>query len=226
VNRLWGNHAAVLEGDYLYSKCLSIAVSSGSLAFLGTLTDTTLKMTEGQILELLHTRDWQTGRERYLEIIEAKTASLLSASCRCAAILAGSGRDAEQALGGFGFNLGVAFQMADDLLDYISDEARLGKPVGKDLSEGKMTLPLIYALEEMNAAERERIKALFADGKAGEADHRFLIDLVRDNGAIERVRDEARSYIDKASTCLDAFPDSAIRDDLLEINRYALEREH
>ncbi|MBW1818927.1 MAG: polyprenyl synthetase family protein [Deltaproteobacteria bacterium] len=226
VNREWGNHAAVLEGDFLYSKCLSIAVSSGNLAFLGKLTDTALRMTEGQILELLHTRDWHTGRELYFEIIEAKTAALLSTSCSCGAILAQSDPEAAQALAEFGFNLGIAFQMADDLLDYTSDEAQLGKPVGKDLREGKMTLPLIYTLAGMNGEERQRLEGLFAGDSASDADHRYLIELVRQNAAIERVRKEALSYIDKASSCLDPFPRTAAKDDLLRINRYALEREH
>ena len=226
VNRIWGNHAAVLEGDFLYSKCLTVAVSSGSIAFLAKLTDTTLRMTEGQILELIHTRDWYTGRERYFEIIEAKTAALLSTSCCCGAILAKAGPEAEQALTEFGFNMGVAFQMADDLLDYTSDESQLGKPVGKDLSEGKMTLPLIYTLAGMDWNERQRLEGLFSGENVTEADHRRLIESVRRNGAIERVRKEALSYIDKATSCLDFFPGSEVRDDLLRINRYALEREH
>ena len=147
ANRFWGNQAAILEGDFLYSASSEIAVDSNNLRFLKRLTETTKQMAEGQALELIHTNDWETTKEAYMDIITAKTAVLISAACACGAIISGAGRGPEASLGDFGLSAGIAFQLMDDLLDYTSSEAVFGKPVGKDLKEGKITLPLIYSVK-------------------------------------------------------------------------------
>ncbi len=226
ANLVWGNHAAVLEGDFLYLKSSSIAVGSNNLFFLKTLVDATTQMTEGQILELDHTNDWNISKEKYMEIITGKTAVLISAACSCGAIISGAGKRAERSLAEFGRNMGIAFQLMDDLLDYTSSEEVFGKPVGKDLKEGKITLPLIYTLSKLDKSERDRLENSFKSGRATEEDYRNLIELVRDNEVIGQIRDEARSYSDEAEYCLSPFPDLSMKKSLLELNRFVVEREY
>ncbi len=226
ANHVWGNHAAVLEGDFLYSNASLIAVGSNNLLFLKRLTETAKQMAEGQIMELVHTDDWETSREDYMEIITAKTAVLMSAACACGAIITGAEKNAEQSLGKFGLNMGIAFQIIDDLLDYTSSEDVFGKPVGKDLKEGKITLPLIYTLPKIEASERNRLENLFKNHQATEEDYRQLIGLVRSKGALDQIKDEARSYVDRAAGCLSRFPDSPAKRGLLELNRFIVERKY
>ena len=226
ANHVWGNHAAVLEGDFLYSNASLIAVGSNNLLFLKRLTETAKQMAEGQIVELVHTDDWETSREEYMEIITAKTAVLMSAACACGAIITGAEKNAEQSLGKFGLNMGMAFQLMDDLLDYTSSEDVFGKPVGKDLKEGKITLPLIYTLPKIEATERNRLENLFKNHQAIEEDCRQLIGLVRSKGALDQIKDEARSYVDRAAGCLGRFPDSPAKRGLLELNRFIVERKY
>ncbi|MBW2349330.1 MAG: polyprenyl synthetase family protein [Deltaproteobacteria bacterium] len=226
ANNIWGNHAAVLEGDFLFTKALSLAVSSGNLAFLKTLTDTTARMTEGQILELMRTNDWSTTREQYMEIITAKTATLISAACVCAGLLAQVDEGALAVLERFGLDMGIAFQYMDDLLDYTSRQEIFGKPVGKDLREGKVTLPLINALETLDPRERERLAGLFGSGRASEEDYRTLTELVRERGALDQILREAASFVNRAAASLQRFPDSYHRRDLVELSRYIVERRY
>lgn len=224
ANRFWGNQAAVLEGDFLYSTSSEIAVDSNDFRFLRRLTGTTKQMAEGQVLELIHTHDWATTKEAYLEIITAKTALLISAACACGAIMAGAGSGAEASLGNFGLNAGIAFQLMDDVLDYTSSEAVFGKPVGKDLKEGKVTLPLIYTLPTFNAAERKRLERLFRDHHASDEEYRRVIGCVRERGALDQVRAEAHSYVETATEYLNSFPDSPTKQNLLELNQYIIDR--
>jgi len=226
ANHLWGNHAAVLEGDFLYSKSFCVAVEAGNVSFLKLITDTTTQMAEGQILELVHTNDWSMSKEVYLDIINAKTAVLISAACAGGGILSSADERDVHALQKFGHLMGMAFQMMDDLLDYTADQAVFGKPVGKDIREGKITLPLIYALQEMSDVEKKRIQDLFEQREPSEEDYQNLIDLVRKNGVLERVRAEAEKYVDEAAFCLDGFPGSPARENLLELNRFIIERHH
>lgn len=226
ANSFWGNHAAVLAGDFFYLTSSSIALDSNNMWFLKRISETTKQMTEGQILELTHTHNWQIGKEQYLEIISAKTAVLMSAACACGAIISGAEREAEQSLGQFGLNMGIAFQLMDDLLDYTSSEDVFGKPVGKDLKEGKITLPLIYTLPKIEASERYRLEDLFKKHQATEEDYRQLIGLVRNKGALDHIKDEARSYIGRAAGYLGRFPDSPAKRGLLELNRFIVERKY
>jgi len=224
ANHLWGDRAAVLEGDFLYSKSFSIAIICRDRRVLEILTDTTARMAEGQILELIHTHDWDTSKAVYLEIVAAKTAALLSAACSCGAVMAESADHVTENLANFGFNMGIAYQMMDDYLDYTTCQEQLGKPVGKDLREGKITLPLIYTLSELDLKEKGELQKPFRNGSAGDADYRRLMRLVRHNGALERVRAEAEIYAAKAAQCLGSFPDSPAKQDVLELNRYIVSR--
>jgi len=224
ANQVWGNHAAVLEGDFLFSKALAIAIGAGNIPFLAKITETTTQMTEGQILELAHTDDWGISRDLYLEIVTAKTAMLISTACAAGAIVSDAGTKTAESLAEFGLNAGIAFQLIDDLLDYTSSEKVFGKPVGKDLKEGKITLPLIYTLTQLETTEKKRLEDLFVNHQPTDDDFRDIIDLVRGNGALERIRDEAQSYVDNAINCLDIFPDSATKRDLLILSQHIIDR--
>ena len=226
ANYLWGNHAAVLEGDFLSSRAFSIAVGSNNLAFLDMITDCTTRMAEGQIMELIHTDDWDTTRQEYMEIITDKTAVLISAACACGAIISGAEEGARERLANFGLNMGIAFQLTDDVLDYTSSEEVFGKPVGKDIRERKITLPLIYYLSTQDASEKERLERLFKGRDPVESDYRDLIGLVRGKGVLDRIWHEAESRVAEAMDCLRPFPDSPVKQSLLELSRYAIEREY
>ena len=226
ANHLWGNHAAVLEGDFLYSKSFCVAVEAGNVSFLKLITDTTTQMAEGQILELLHTNDWNMNRDMYLDIINAKTAVLISAACAAGGILSSADPKEIEALQKFGHLVGMAFQIMDDLLDYTSDQAVFGKPVGKDIREGKITLPLIYALEGMSVEEKKLIQELFEQREPSNEEYQDLIDLVRRNGVLQKVQTDAQKYVDEAALCLDGFPDSPARENFLELNRFIIERHY
>ncbi|MBC8177952.1 MAG: polyprenyl synthetase family protein [Deltaproteobacteria bacterium] len=224
ANQVWGNHAAVLEGDFLVSKALAIAIRAGNIPFLAKITETTTQMTEGQILELAHTDDWEISKDLYLEIVTAKTAMLISTACACGAIISDAGSETADALTRFGLDAGIAFQLIDDLLDYTSSEEVFGKPVGKDLREGKVTLPFIYTLEQLAITEKNRLEDLFLKHQPTDDDYKDIIDLVRRNGALDRIRDEAQSYVDKAINSLDIFPDSTTKRDLAILSQHIIDR--
>ncbi|MBW2017635.1 MAG: polyprenyl synthetase family protein [Deltaproteobacteria bacterium] len=224
ARQVWGNHASVLGGDYLYTKALELALTTGNTEFLRVLNQMSLEMVEGQMLELANTDNWDIGREDYMRIITSKTAVLMSAASASGGVLAGAEKKVVERLRSFGLNLGIAFQLVDDVLDYTSCEEVFGKPVGKDLREGKITLPLIYTLCALDRAENERIKSLFQSEKVAEEDLESLISMVREGEAIGRVQAEAREYMRKAAVSLDPFPDSPMKQDLLALNAYLCER--
>jgi len=224
ANQVWGNQAAVLEGDFLNSKASSIAVDAGNLPFLKRIVETITRMVEGQILELTLAHNWDLSKEQYLEVIIAKTAVLMSAACACGAIIAGAEKWAVESLSQFGLNLGVAFQLIDDLLDYTSSEKVFGKPVGKDLREGKITLPLIYAVEKMESSGKRRLETLFKSHKAAEKDFQGVIRLVKSNENIDRLLADAQAYVDQAAKCLSPFRESPVKESLLELNQYIIQR--
>lgn len=226
VRHVWGNAAAVLGGDFLYSAASAIAVECRNLELIRLLSDLLKRMVEGQFLELEHTHNWKISKTEYMEIITAKTAALMRAACNSGAMVAGADEKTVQHLGDFGSNLGIAFQLMDDLLDYTSSEEVFGKPVGKDLKEGKITLPLVYFVSELERAEVERLAELFKSQKANDQDYQDLVRRVRVNGAIERVRSEASEYVARAGELLKLFPDSPVKQGLLELGGYILTRRH
>lgn len=224
AGRVWGNHSAVIGGDFLFSKFLGLAVECGRIPFLETLVRTTTRMAEGQMLEVAHTNNWGLTREEYMEIITAKTAVLISAACSCGALLAGAGEKETECLGRFGLALGTAFQLIDDLLDYTSTQEVFGKPVGKDLRERKITLPLILTLARMEQSEAAALQARFQSGPFRDEDVDMVIRRVRDAGGLDEIQEEARSQAHRAEKSLTELPDSPIRQDLLILNRRLLTR--
>jgi len=226
VRQVWGNSAAVLGGDFLYSAASAVAVECKNLELIRLLSDALKRMVEGQFLELEHTHDWKITKTEYAEIITAKTAILMSAACSSGAVVAGSDEKTTQYLRDFGLNLGIAFQLMDDLLDYTSSEEVFGKPVGKDLKEGKITLPLVYFLSDLDSTEVERLAEFFKSQKAAETDYADFVRRVRASRAIDRVRSEALDYVRKAEEVLNFFADSEAKQDLLELGGYVLARHH
>jgi octaprenyl-diphosphate synthase len=224
AKHVWGNSAAVLCGDFLYSRSLAIATAFNNLQLLKVLTETTTSMAEGQVLELVNTHNWNISKDEYMQIIILKTAVLISAACACGAVISGAERRVVEDLGQFGLNLGIAFQLTDDLLDYTSSEEEFGKPVGKDLRDGRITLPLIYTLSELERVESERLEELFKNHRAKDEDWMKLMTLVRSNGIVDRIRSEAGLYADKAAGYLDLFPESPIRENLMDLNAYINKR--
>lgn len=226
ARQVWGNSEAVLGGDFLYSAASAIAVECKNIELIGLLSEVMKRMVEGQFLELEHTHNWKITRAEYAEIITAKTAILMSAACTSGGVVAGADENTVKRLHHFGLSLGIAFQLMDDLLDYTSSEEVFGKPVGKDLKEGKITLPLVYFLSELDSAEVERLAEFFKGQKAAESDYADFIRRVRASGAIDKVRSEALKYIRMAGEVLDFFADSKVKQDLLELGGYVLARHH
>lgn len=224
ARNIWGNSAAVLGGDFLYSRAAAIALDLNNMQLSKVLNDTSARMVEGQFMELENTHNWYIKKDEYLDIISAKTAVLMSAACRCGAIIAGAEKRAVDHLSEFGLNLGIAFQLIDDILDYTSCEEDFGKPVGKDLREGKITLPLIYTLSDLERAEIDRLEYLFSNHKADDDDYKKLITKVRNSGIIERIRSDAKGYVDKAISFLSFFPRSSIKENLVALGEYMIKR--
>ncbi len=224
ANKVWGNPAAILVGDFLFSKFSHMVVEKRHIELLKILADTATRMTEGQVLELVNTHNWGLSRREYMGIITAKTAALISAACAGGGIVAGADEDDIQSLKDFGLNMGIAFQIIDDVFDYTATVETTGKPTGSDLREGKITLPLIYALTCLTPQEREQLEELFKKGQASEKDYLEVTELVRSNGAVARCRYDAQQHVDRAATFLRLFPDSPIKDYLLKLNQFVVTR--
>ncbi|MEJ2683303.1 MAG: polyprenyl synthetase family protein [Candidatus Sulfobium sp.] len=223
ANSIWGNQVVVLVGDFLYSNALKSAVMQKNQGIMETLSDATTRMTEGELLQLNRISDPDITEEEYREIISAKTGALISAACRIGALLGGVSREKEDALGSFGMKTGVAFQMADDILDYMADEGELGKKLCKDLEEGKITLPLLFLLRTAGEEEVSEVKSVIRD--FSEAGLQRIMDLLKKYHSIEASLEKARALVEEAKRELSAFPDSQAKRALLTIADYSLHRE-
>ncbi len=224
ASNLWGNTAAVLTGDFMFSMAFNVAIKCCRLDILDIVNNTAVRMTEGQVRELVCTRKWDTDEDQYIKIITLKTAELLAVSCEAGAVISDADADKVSALKNFGLNMGIAFQIVDDILDYSSSEKDMGKPVGKDFKEGKVTLPLIYAVSGMDESCQKKFRDLFENGSDKEEDYDELINAVRESGSLEKTKARAHEYVDRAAKYLDCFTDSSFKADLLSLNDYMLER--
>lgn len=211
ANVIWGNHTSVLAGDWLYMQAFQIALRLQNFTVLELLITLTQKMVDGELLQLDRIGRIDISEADSMELTDRKTASLLAACTRLGAIAAASCTSDQELLGEFGWNLGMAFQLVDDILDFTSRESVLGKPVGNDLREGKVTLPLIYALETATPAERAKVARVLADGHYENARFSEIRDLLDRNHGIERARARAHEFTAKAKALLDHFPDSPAR---------------
>jgi octaprenyl-diphosphate synthase len=224
ANALWGNAASVLVGDFLYSRSFQMMVEADDMRVMRLLADTTNQIAEGEVLQLLNIHNPNTDEAAYLRVIERKTAVLFAAATRLGGLLAGVPAAQEQALADFGVNLGFAFQIADDVLDYVSDAGTLGKNIGDDLAEGKATLPLIYAIERAAPAQAASLRRAIETGGLDSLDN--IVAAIRDSGALERSRQKAQMYADAAKAALSTLPQSPARTALAVLVDYALQRDH
>jgi octaprenyl-diphosphate synthase len=224
ANSLWGNQIVVLVGDFLYSNALKTAVMQKNQRIMEILSGATTRMTEGELLQLNRIGNPDITEQEYLEIISAKTGTLISAACRLGAVLAELPEEQENALADFGMKTGMVFQMADDILDYMADENALGKKLCKDLEEGKITLPLLYLLTAAGEDERTEIKKIIMDF-SDEGLSRIMM-LLKEHSSIELSLKKAQALADEAKSRLSVFPDSQAKDALLVIAEYSLHREN
>jgi octaprenyl-diphosphate synthase len=226
VNSRWGNDVTVLAGDFLYTKSMSMALSQDNLKILRLLSDVTLRMIEGEILEIERNGDLKIGEADHLDIIRRKTADLFSVCMRIGAILGEAGEAKEKALASYGENLGICFQMVDDLLDLTADEKVLGKPVANDLREGKVTLPVIFLLRRSGRPGAEAVSAVLADRGFGRVSRDELLRLAREHGALDEARALAERYAAAARADLSGFERSPYREALEALPDFILSRDH
>ncbi|MBI5655602.1 MAG: polyprenyl synthetase family protein [Geobacter sp.] len=225
ANTLWGNEASVLVGDFLFSKSFSLMVADGDLNVLRVLSGATTMIAEGEVLQLVCTSDLSLTEERYIEVVKCKTAVLISAACQAGAILGKVSSELEQDLSEFGMQLGIAFQLMDDVLDYAANQAEFGKSIGHDLEEGKITLPLIHTLQLCTADERERIGEIVTAEELSDDDFQFVFDAVHRYGGIEFTVSRAREYISRAKQALESFSPSPVKSALVELSDYVVTRQ-
>jgi octaprenyl-diphosphate synthase len=222
--RIWGAEPSVLSGDYLYSRAFNLLVEVGHLGILDALSGATTQMARGEVLQLLRSYSTATTREEYLEVITGKTASLISASCTAAGYLAGlEGRDLEAA-GEYGHNLGLSFQIVDDVLDYASQRGILGKAIGKDFLEGKVTLPVIILIENLSDDLKLQVADIFLKESPHERDFQIVLDLMKRHSVLEKTLEVAVQYRDKAVKALLETPEGPCRDSLYKLADYVVER--
>ncbi|MET0330595.1 MAG: polyprenyl synthetase family protein [Dyella sp.] len=222
ANALWGNAASVLVGDFLYSRSFQLMVELDDMRIMRILADTTNTIAEGEVLQLLNIGNADVNEAAYLAVIERKTAVLFAAATELGGILGGLPEVQVTALRRYGMELGYAFQIADDLLDYVSDADTLGKNIGDDLAEGKPTLPLIYALQNASPEQAHSLRHAIEHGGLDSLDR--IIAAIRDAGALERTHRRAVQHAQAAREALIALPPSAHRQALETLADYAVER--
>jgi octaprenyl-diphosphate synthase len=224
INSIWGNQSSILVGDYLLSRCFEMMVEDGNLEVLKLLSSTSSKIAQGEILQLQHKGDIDMLEETYLKIISTKTAVLFSASTKVGAILANKKNNEKDALEFYGKNLGLTFQIADDILDYNSELKLFGKKIGNDFYEGKITLPVILLSQQIDNIEKQSLKDIFKKNKRSENDLKFTLDLILKYKIIEQCYKKAEHFISLASSSLSIFPDSEEKRVLENLTTFSLER--
>ncbi|HVJ00296.1 MAG TPA: polyprenyl synthetase family protein [Sphingomonas sp.] len=224
ANIIWGNPASVLVGDFLFSKSFELMVEDGSLKVLKILSNASAVIAEGEVNQLTATRRIDLGEERYLDIIGAKTAALFAAACRIAAVVAERDEATEAALDAYGRNLGIAFQLVDDAIDYVSDADTMGKDAGDDFREGKVTLPVILAYARGSAEDRAFWKDAIEGRRASDDDLAHAIRLIRDSRAVDDTLARARHYGQRAIDALGMFGTGHAREAMVEAVEFAIAR--
>ena len=224
ANTLFGNAASVLVGDFVYSRAFQMMVNIDDLRVLRVLADATNVIAEGEVLQLMNCRNVDIDEASYLQVIRYKTAKLFEAAGRLGAILANASADTEAALAAYGSHLGTAFQLIDDVLDYSGDAGVIGKNVGDDLAEGKVTLPLIRVLRQGTAAEAELVRHAVTSGGLG--DLTGVLAAIRRIGALDYTRAQAQAEAQAAQAALSAIPATQYRDSLLQLAEFAVTRSH
>jgi octaprenyl-diphosphate synthase len=224
ANAVFGNKASVLVGDFLFARAFQLMVEDGSLKVLAILSHAAATIAEGEVLQLVTQNDLSTQEDRYLEVVRGKTAALFAAACEVGAVVADRPLADEQALREYGMNLGIAFQLVDDALDYAADQATLGKTVGDDFREGKITLPVLTAYQAGDATDRAFWKRTIEDSEQTEADLEHALKLMAGCGAIRTTLDRAGRFAAAAKVALARFPASDLRTALIDVADYTVSR--
>jgi octaprenyl-diphosphate synthase len=224
ANAVWGNQPSVLVGDFLFTRAFQLMVEARSLEVLATLANASAVIAEGEVLQLQATGDTNTSEAQYFDIISAKTAALFAAACRVAGVLASRPAREIEALDVFGRELGIAFQLVDDALDYSAEQASLGKNIGDDFKEGKVTLPVLLAYQRGDETERAFWRRTIARGEQQPGDLNAAIQLTTRHQALAETVTRARAHGERARAALAVFADSEIKDALLETVAFAVER--
>jgi octaprenyl-diphosphate synthase len=224
ANAVFGNKASVLVGDFLFARAFQLMVEDGSLRVLGILSQAAATIAEGEVLQLATQNDLSTSEQRYLEVVTGKTAALFAAACHVGAVVAERPAAEEEALATYGMKLGIAFQLVDDALDYAADQGRLGKTVGDDFREGKVTLPVLVAYAAGDEAEREFWRRTVEEGEQTEADLEHAMELMRRHDAFAATLRRARDFAAEASAALEIFPPSQLRSLLRDTTTYTVDR--
>jgi octaprenyl-diphosphate synthase len=223
---LWGNEASVLVGDFLLGQAFKMMVEVGSLPCLDILSSAAAVIAEGEVMQLSRAKDTQTTEDDYLDVIRAKTAALFAAACEVGPVLAGRSKADEAACRSYGMNLGIAFQLIDDALDYGGASARLGKNVGDDFREGKITLPVVLSFRRGSESERAFWRRTLEEGTCADGDLETAISLIRKHRALEDTVERARHYGAIARDALELFPASEWKHALLETVDFCVARAH
>jgi octaprenyl-diphosphate synthase len=225
INSRWGNHMSVLAGDWLYMQAFNAALAERNFAILDLLIGLTRVMVEGELIQLTALKKTDSTEEEYLDLAYRKTACLFSVCLRLGALLARKSPEDESRLGSYGINLGLAFQLTDDILDFVSTEEKLGKPIGNDLREGKVTLPIIYLLRKCKPEEARKAIRVLEEGSFDAVGLDEILDLLETYSALREATNKAERYAEQAKRCLDGFPESAYKDALMWLPDFIIERE-
>lgn len=226
ANAVWGNKPSVLVGDFLFSRAFQLSVADGSLKVLGILANTSAVLAEGEVMQLMTSNDTETSEAAYLQVITAKTATLFAAACQFGALVAERPATEEEGLINYGLNLGIAYQLVDDALDYFAREAVLGKAIGDDFREGKITLPVVLSFRRGDEEERRFWRRAMEEGEQRDGDFEHAVALMTRNGAIQDTLERARHYGAMACDSLAIFPDCAEKESLTEVVDFCIHRAH
>ena len=226
ANAQWGNHTSVLAGDWLYMEAFQVALRERNFHVLDLLIGLTQMMVEGELLQLERIGRIEVTEADCMELVDRKTACLFSVCAKLGAIVSGADSQTEERLGEYAWNLGMAFQLVDDLLDFTSREKVLGKPVGNDLREGKVTLPLVYALEQATAEERRRVETILRERNYDRVPFPRILAMVERYQGISRVKERAQAFTEKARGIINEFPDSPYQRALYSVTELVTERDH
>jgi octaprenyl-diphosphate synthase len=226
ANAQWGNHTSVLAGDWLYMEAFQVALRERNFHLLDLLIGLTQMMVEGELLQLERIGRIEVTEADCMELVDRKTACLFSVCAKLGALVAGADSQTEERLGDYAWNLGMAFQLVDDLLDFTSREKVLGKPVGNDLREGKVTLPLVYALEQASGEERRRVETILRDRNYDRVPFPLILAMVERYGGIARVKERAQAFTEKARGIIGEFPESPYQRALYSVTELVTERDH
>lgn len=224
ANERWGNEASVLVGDFLYSRAFEMMVKVGNMRVMEILAQTTNTIAEGEVMQLLNIKDAETTEERYMAVIQSKTAKLFEAACRIGAVLGKHTEATETALAAYGTHLGTAFQLIDDVLDYEAEQEKLGKEIGNDLAEGKPTLPLIHAMRVGSAAESKMIRRAIEEGDIDMLGD--VMDIIKNCESLEYTREIAAREANLAIAQAEALPDSSYTNAMINLAHTSVQRSY